>query len=1045
MTDLRILILGTVEMRAGERRKKLDPKAGLTLAALAWDNGRSVETDTLIHRVWDGDHPPEARGGISTYVSRLRAGMRELASTGDTEVPKLEGRTGAYVLHADPESVDAHRYNSLVGQARVLSESGSFHEALERLEEAARLWRGEPLAGLPGTWAEHVRSTLAERHLAAALLKAGIELRFGRYGDVVADLGPLAEEHPGHESLARHLALALYGCGRPSEASEVLQHIARHLVRKSGTDESERTNRLRQAVGLNQQPATELLPLLGLSVPKRTGEPLDDLPRDVDWVGREPEMRRLLSACATRPEARSPVLALEAIDGMAGAGKTALAVHAAHRLRDRFPDGATLLDLGGRGPFHEAMSPDAALVALLRRTGTRPELIPPDRHQRIALWRTTTRALRAVIILDNAAGPEQVEPLIPPDSASLVLITSRHRLIGLSGVRPITLDVLPLPDAVALFQARMGPERAADEDDAAELVRLCGLLPLAIEIAAGRLLSRPAWRVRDLADRLAGGSDRLSELRDARRELAGVFALSYRALDPPQQRVFRHLGLTIGPDIGPHAAAALTGLPLPETERALEDLLNVHFLQEPASHRYSQHDLLRDYARSLAASDPETADPEPALRRLVHHYLHIADQADRHAYPHRCRIDEPAPDPSAGADLPRRNGTAGSQWLRAEQANLLAVLEHTGKHAPPRTSALFAHVLAEFLRQEGHSATVAPHLRRAVTYWQNAGESAAEARALLDLGAVSQQLSDYGEALTSIGRALELARSTGDSPVEAEALVQLGITYYHTGRFRDALPHLQRPLSLDQRTVTARCRARCLNMLGVIRLQLGEHRAAGADFSSALQVFREIGDGRGQCTTLNNLGELLMKTRETKAASAAYEEAVSLAQAAGDLSNSAIIRMNRAGALLTESGDPRQALALYREALETFRGEKNKLHELVALNGIGRAFQALDRYEEAIPHHTAALALARGIGAANEEARALRSLGTAELRTGRFAQAEEHLNAALGAFRELQSLTEVVTTLSALAELHRCQGSAMEAEALECEADALTARLNDAP
>ncbi|MFF7097128.1 tetratricopeptide repeat protein [Streptomyces rubradiris] len=1011
-----IRLSGAVEVRAAGRRGDLrSTKTRLTLAALAWDAGRTVSVDTLIHRVWD-DHPPgKAREALHAHVSRIRASLR--IAGGDA--PPITSRTNSYVLQVDPDRVDLRCYQSCVHQARALKDSDDQEAALRLLDRADGLWRGEPLAGIAGSWAEHLRTAVGETSLAAAMTRTEILLGEGKFADAVPVLLSLAEEHPVDEALAERLAIALYGCDRTAEATRLLQRTRQRVVRDIGLDAGRGLYRVHQGI-LSGTPAAALLRRTGAEE-KKPARPAhrvpDNLPRDVPWVGRREELRRLTSALCEGQGSPGVVVTVEAIDGLGGVGKTALAVHLGHRLRDRFPDGRIFLHLGGTHPDRTVTAPARALTELLRLTGVDAKELPHDTDELVALWRATARDRRMLVILDDAAGSEQVRPLLPGASPAAVIVTSRRRLPGLPGVRPVSLDVLPREDAMALFTRRLGVRSGANESDIAEIVRMCGHLPLAIEIAASRLLARPSWSTSDLLRQLRTGGAHLAQLHDGERALVPVFDLSYRALSVEQQLVFRRIGLHVGTEFTPHAVAALTGLSVPVAGRVLEELLAHHLVSEKSPYRFTIHDLLRDYARSLMeAGDLESEDDcRRAVRALVDHYVTTADRADRLAYPFRLRIADFTETPVVSCPE-LADAQAAEQWMIAEGANLLDTLDWLAHHGTERQLAIAVHVLAGFLDMEGHVLTAEPLLRRAVAHWEAAGDSAAKARALLDLGAVHTHSSRYAEAIAAATEALETARALGEWELQSECVHQLSIPLWQKGQYAEAQKLQKESLHFLLRTGNKRRIARSRNLLGITHLHLAENSDALQCFSSALADFTEIGDGRGRYSTLNNIAKLCQRMGDLKAAEDAYREAIGIAEGMGNKRDRATMQMNLASVLDT-LGRTDEALALYGGVLEMMRAVGDQRGEALTLNGIGRAHRAAGRAEQALPLHIAALAVIRRIQAAGEEADVLHDLALAERDTGRTAQAVAHMEQSLCVSRRLGARVEEDRAARGLAEL----------------------------
>jgi tetratricopeptide (TPR) repeat protein len=556
-----------------------------------------------------------------------------------------------------------------------------------------------------------------------------------------------------------------------------------------------------------------------------------------------------------------------------------------------------------------------------------------------------------------------------------------------------------------------------DESDIAEIVRMCGYLPLAIEIAASRLLARPSWGTADLLCQLRTGGAHLAQLHDGERAMVRVFDLSYRALSAEQQLVFRRIGLHVGTEFTPHAVAALTGLSVPVAGRVLEELLAHHLVSEKSPYRFAIHDLLRDYARSLMeAGDVESEDDcRRAVRALVDHYVNTADRADRLAYPFRLRIADFTESPVVSCPE-LADAQAAEQWLITEGANLLDILDWLAHHGGERQLAIAVHVLAGFLDMEGHVLAAEPLLRRAVAHWEAAGDSAARARALLDLGAVYTHSSRYAEAIAAASEALEAARSLGEWELQSECVHQLSIPLWQTGQYAQAQQLQKESLHFLLRTDNKRRIARSRNLLGITHLHLAENREALQCFTSALADFTEIGDGRGRYSTLNNIAELCQRMGDPEAAESAYREAMNVAEGMGNKRDRATLQMNLAS-VLDALGKTEEALDLYGRVLPVLRAVGDRRGEAIALNRIGRAHRAAGRGEEALPRHTAALAVIRRIRAAGEEAEVLYDLALAERDTGRTAQAVTHMEQSLAVSRSIGAPVEEARAARALAEL----------------------------
>ncbi len=1014
--EFEIRLSGSVEIRAAGRRSDLgSTKTRVTLAALAWDAGRTVSVDTLIHRIWD-EHPPgKAREALHTHISRIRSSLRIAGG----EAPAVVSRTNSYSLEVDPDRVDLRCYTSCVERARSLRDSGDEEAALRLLDQAARLWHGEPLAGITGSWAEHLRAAVGETGLVAAMTRAEILLDGGRFTDAVPVLLPLAETHPVDEALAERLAVALYGSNRTAEATRLLQRTRQRVVRDIGLDAGRGLHRVHQGI-LAGTPAADLLPRAAAEkkAPVRpTRQVPDNLPRDVPWAGRREELRRLTAALC-EGQGASDVVTVEAIHGMGGVGKTALAVHLAHRLRDRFPDGILFLPLGGCSTDRTPPTPARALTELLRLLGMATKQLPYELDELVALWRSAARDRRMLVILDDATSSAQIGPLLPGASPTAVVVTSRRRLPGLPGVRPVSLDVLPPKDATALFSQRLGRGRETDSSDVAEIVRMCGHLPLAIEIAASRLLARTSWTSSDLLRQLRGSGGRLAQLHDLERALTRVFAVSYHALNAEQQLVFRRIGLHRGVEFGPGAIAALTGFSEGTVERVLEELLIHYLVSEPVPHRFTMHDLLRDYARSLveAGDGDSEGDVRRAAQNLAHYYVHAADRADRLAYPFRSRTDPDLGDLALSSCPEIVDAQSAEQWLITESANLLDAMDWFVNHGTEHQLAVAVHVLAGFLDMEGHLAAAEPLLRRAASHWRAAGDSGATARALLDLCAVYAHGSRYDEAISAAREALDVARSLRDRELESECIHQLSISLWQTGQYVLARSLQRDSLDFLLQTNDLRRIARCRNLLGIIHLHLAESGEALACFSSALAGFTEIGDERGRYSALNNTAEVHKKMGHLKAAEATYRKAMLVAERMGNPRDKATLQMNVAS-VLDALGRTDEALALYAMVLPVLRDVGDRRAEAIALTRTGRAYRAVGRTEEALRQHVAALEVARAIHAAGEEADVLYDLALAERDAGRTAQAVAYGEEGLAVSKRIGAAAEEARAARLLAAL----------------------------
>ncbi|MFC9241432.1 BTAD domain-containing putative transcriptional regulator [Streptomyces decoyicus] len=608
MNSGRLLSLGTGRLRT-------------VAAILISEVNQVIPVSRMIDLAWDADPPARARGVVHNHVHRLRqllAGQAEIVTRGQ-----------GYVLIADPWAVDANRFHNLVSGAREAEP----RTAVAKLRQALGLWRGEVLADVPG---DRVRRTLGvglTQARVAALQELGERLLLlGRYGELITELTAWLAEHPLHEELTALLMRALQASGRQAEALDHFHRTRRHLKDQLGIDPGPALSETYLAV-LGGKPALaphfpdrpSAGPRPGPAVPYAPDRPPAPLPsvaqlppRISDFCGRAREIAALDQHLDRVPRPDCVVLA-----GGGGAGKTTLAVHWAHRLKDEFPDGQLFVDL--RGFERPPMRPGTVLGMFLRALGVPDAKIPDAVTERSALYRALLAGRRMLVVLDNAGTAEQVRPLLPATPGALAVVTSRRRLSGLmirDGAALVTVGPLPADEALELLGTALGRQRIAAEGAAArELVERCDRLPLALRIAAARLMAHAGWSLADWTKKLADEGHRLCELSAADPDLsmeAGLY-LSYRALSSGAARLFRLLGLVPGPDVEVHAAAALAGRDLERTRRHLAELCEAHLFEEQAGGHFARTELVRIYAAKLVASEETPADRELARQRLFAH------------------------------------------------------------------------------------------------------------------------------------------------------------------------------------------------------------------------------------------------------------------------------------------------------------------------------------------------------------------------------------------------------------------------------------------
>ena len=1024
--EIQFRLLGPVEVRVGDRLVDVGAaRQRCVLAALVMDANRSVAVDDLVERVWGSGRLPERpRRAAQTYVSLLRTALTDIGRV------TIVRRPDSYLIELDERLVDVHEFRRLAAAARNGGgDDGGGHDvAAELWERALGLWRGEAFGPLDTPWFAAVRTRLDQERQTVERDLTDLQLRQGRHGMLVARLAAWAQEDPLDERLAGQLMLALFRSGRQADALSRYQRVRERLAAELGTDPSRELQELYRRIlmddpaltaeptaetGTAPEPATASVP-----TPSPAPRQLPGAPR---WfTGRRAELETLLrySDDVPSPVGVGDVVVISAIDGMAGVGKTALAVHAAHRLAERFTDGQLFIDLRGHTQGHQPRTAAEAHDWLLRALAVPPQQIPQDADERAALYRQRLAGTRTLIVLDNAADEAQIRPLLPGDAGCLVLVTSRRRLRGLDDASTLSLDVLPQADAVALLRSVATREHELAPDPVlAEIADLCGRLPLALRIAAALLRHRPAWSPEDLAALLRDQRQRLGTLVDGDRDLTAVFDLSYRSLGESHQRLFRHLGLLPGPDADAYAAAALADTHPNAATGLLEVLVDHNLLTQHTPGRYWMHDLLRLYARALADRDPADSRDD-ALERLLDYYQHTAIRADELI----TRFPWPVPTGSASThepDLP--DADAAWTWLRTERPNLLAALNHAATHAMPERSVALTAGLATLLRTDGTWSQAIRLHTDAVAMARDLADRTYQAHALIQLGEVRGATGDYAGAGRDLCEALDLFRDLGDRRGQAQALTLLGHRHGLAGDYVSSQRDLQEAVSLYQSLDDRRGQSYALTLLGQERWTTGDYPGAARDLQVALDLCRELGDRRGQARCLIELAYVRQVTGDYPGATRNLHEALDMSRELDDLRAQADA-LALLGQVQRLTEDYPSAARALRVALELYERLGDRLGQANVRTLQGRVRGATGDDQGAIPELQAAVDLFRRIGARGSEAWALIHYAAVVADGGDHVQALTLYRDALFLARETHQPDDEARALEGLGECHLNSG-----------------------
>jgi DNA-binding SARP family transcriptional activator len=884
------------------------PKRRALLAALLLRANHVVPVDDLARVLWGEDLPAAAKSGVQNYVMRLRQTLGAAGSRITTE-PR------GYLIRVEDGELDLDRFEGLLRDSRAAAREARWRDAAEHGAAALALWRGEPLADLDSDLlSARTGARLSELRLQALETRIDAELQLGRHGEVIGELRQLAAEHPLRERLHGLLMLALYRDGRQAEALAAYQLARNVLIDELGTEPGPDLQQLHQQI-LTADPAVAWTAGSSGSPDGRVAAVPRQLPAAVaGFTGRTAELAALTGML---DQAGTPgTVVISAIGGTAGVGKTALALHWAHKVADRFTDGQLHVDLRGYYPSGTPVTATTTIRGFLHALGVPPERIPPDPQAQAGLYRSLLSGKRMLIVLDNAVDEQQVRPLLPASAGSLVIVTSRRQLAGLAaadGARLISLDVLSHGEAVQMLTARLGAGRAAAEPTAVDRIAdLCACLPLALAVAAARSAARPRFPLAALAAELAEAASRLDALDggDPATSLRAVFSWSYQQLGGTAARMFRLLGLHPGPDISGAAAASLAGVPEPQARRLLGELARAHLIAEQVPGRYACHDLLRAYAAEQAHCTDTQEDRDAAIGRALDHYLHTAACASL--------LLDPARDPVVLAAL--RHGAAAGQpadypqamaWFEAEHKVLFAAValadsSRFGSHAWQLPWAM-----TSFLRNRGHWQDWAAIQRTALAAATRLRDTAGQALSGRLLAMACTYLGDQDEARGHFARCLALYQALGDR--FGEARVQQGLSLLADGQVdaTDALWHSEQALRLYQALGDRTSEASALNNVGWCHGMLGDYQQARAFCHRSLALCAEIGDRWLEGNVWDSLGYAEHRLGNLAEAAACYERALSLSREVGN-------RFYESEAL-THLGDTRHAAGDLSRAREAWQ------------------------------------------------------------------------------------------------------------------------------
>lgn len=876
--EIDIHVLGPWEIRRDGEIVAIPPgQLRVLLAALVISVGQPVTTDTLAERLWPEEQPGNARGSLHTYVGRVRQLL------GHDVIRRVSA--GRYQLSVEPDRVDLYRFRELLRQSRTQL---SPHQELALLYEALRLWRGRPFSDVASSWVDRdVVPRLTEEWFAATERRIDIEMDVRQPESIIAELHELTGHYPTRESLWVRLILALHRAGRREDALVAYAQVFRVLSDEFGIDPGAELQRLRREV-LQGHPTA----VLRAPAPRQ-------LPHDIaKFTGRQEELTKLDSLLTNLDGA--PIIV--SIDGAPGMGKTALALHWAHRVADKYSDVQLYLNLRGYGPG-EPVPPDAAAEALLRELGVSGDAIPSDVDERSALLRSKLSDRRPLILLDNARDAGQVRPLLPGSSA-LVIVTSRNQLRGLSvrdGAHRVTLNPMSHRQAIDLLSSAIGPHRVAEEPTAAaRLVRLCDYLPLALAIVAER-----AHRTDSLADVVLALEDEKARLDnlgsgddDPHTDLRAALSWSYRALRKSAALMFRKLGLLPANDIGLDAAAALSGMPRGQAKDALDQLIATNLLEQPRPGRYQLHDLIRLYATKMVMTHEVQAERDEAIERVLDWYLHAAVAADKVLIPHRNR-DFVAPHKARIPPPVFADAKEVTAWFEDEYESLRSITAWAATNG-----------------WDGHA-------------W----------RIAMALTTLFDSAVPWREGLKFFQSALDGAKAAGERAGEAYLLNSVGCIHLDKEEYHKAKSYFERSLARFRELDIARGLGMTLGNLSMTHANLGDGEIARDYAQAALDLYEDVDYPRGITQNLDNLGIALRVAGDYAAAVETHLQAHQRFLRSGDVMTEAFNQHNL-GLAYAALGDIPRAIRALRTSISFQRATANRRWEAVTMADLGRVIKA---------------------------------------------------------------------------------------------------------
>ena len=911
----------------------------LLLAVLLLRANQAISFDELADAMWDGDPPPGARATLRNYVRLLRRSLGpELAARVITRAP-------GYLIQVGDDELDLFLFTRLSRRGRDAVRARAWDDAHDHLAAALALWRGSAFADVSSRAVEQTHAPhLDALRLQTVEWRIEADLQLGRHDEVLGELRRLTGEHPLKERFWEQLMVTLYRVGQQGDAlaayADVRQILDRELGLQPGPSLQAVQRRILAADPslLPERPSTPppaapstpsapsaapSAPVPGRTAPGGTPTPAQ-LPLDVrGFAGRDTDLARL-DAVMAEAKNRPSTVAVCAVSGTAGVGKTALAVHWAHRVAGQFPDGQLYVNLRGFDPAAVPVPAQDALRTMLEALGVTPRRLPAGLAAQAALYRSLLAGRRMLVVLDNALDEDHVRPLLPGSPGCLVVVTSRQRLQGLvatEAAHSLALDVLDAEGARQLLVERIGADRTAAEPSAVtDLIERCARLPLALAVVAARAVTHPHFPLRTLADDLHRTRSALDALDgpDLVSDVRAVFSSSYRALTAAARRMFRLLGVHPGPHITLTAAASLSAVPVEHARSLLAELTHAHMLTEDHPGLYAFHDLLRAYAAELTLTEEPHDERRHALHRSMDHYLHTAAAASLLLRPHRDRLTLPDPLPGVGAeDIADRD--AALAWYTAQHPVLLGLIALAEDAGLDEHIWKLAWACSEYLERQGKWDIQVSVQQAALSAAQRSGDRTGLTHAHRSLGMGYARLLRFDQANVHLDHALTASGQLGDHHAQARIHNNTGWVLELQGRYVEAIDHARQALDLYRATGHHSGQANALNNIGWYQALNGDYAAAIVNCQQALAIHAAIDDRIAQAATYDSIGYAHYRLGDHGAAELAYLEAIRLSQESGNLYQAAATQTSLGDVYLADGNDS-SARQVWHQALATLEG-----------------------------------------------------------------------------------------------------------------------------